>query len=111
VPGSVVVNIGDLLAKVSGGRWVATKHRVRSSERVGEASKGRYSIPFFFEPGMNCVVESVGGEEVVYGKYVLEKMGGWVEYQGTTSAPQMVNTGSAVNAGSAVDALFKTFGI
>lgn len=80
VPGSIVVNIGDLMAKVSGGRFVATYHRVRSSP-----GKSRYSVPFFFEPGAGCVVNSVddGGDEkgVVYGEHVLEKMKGWVEFQ------------------------------
>jgi isopenicillin N synthase-like dioxygenase len=82
VPGSMVVNIGDLMAKVSGGRWVATFHRVRSAKREGEDQvKGRYSVPFFFEPGLNCVVRSVEGDEVIYGEHVLEKMKGWVEFQ------------------------------
>jgi isopenicillin N synthase-like dioxygenase len=82
VPGSVVVNIGDLMAKVSGGRWVATYHRVRSTKQnTSENPKGRYSVPFFFEPGFDCVVKSVQGNEVIYGKHVLEKMKGWVEFQ------------------------------
>ena len=81
VPGSIVVNIGDLLAKVSGGRWIATFHRVRSAKREGEQVNGRFSVPFFFEPGMDCVVRSVEGDEVVYGEHVLEKMKGWVEFQ------------------------------
>jgi isopenicillin N synthase-like dioxygenase len=82
VPGSVVVNIGDLMAKVSGNRWVATFHRVRSAKRKGgEASTGRYSVPFFFEPGLTCVVKGVEGDEVVYGEHLLEKMRGWVEFQ------------------------------
>jgi isopenicillin N synthase-like dioxygenase len=84
VPESMVVNIGDLLAKVSGGRWVATYHRVRSANRKvrdGTEPKGRYSVPFFFEPGMECVVRGLDGEEVVYGEHVLEKMKGFVEFQ------------------------------
>ncbi|KAG9236166.1 putative iron/ascorbate oxidoreductase [Amylocarpus encephaloides] len=82
VPGSMVVNIGDLLAKVSGGRWVATYHRVRSAEREPDKPpRGRYSVPFFFEPGFDCVVKSMQGDEVVYGKHVLEKMKGWIEFQ------------------------------
>lgn len=84
VPNSIVVNIGDLLARVSGGRFVATMHRVRTSS--GGASRadgmGRCSVPFFFEPGESCIVRSVdGGESVVYGEYVRKKMGTWVEYQ------------------------------
>ena len=39
-------------------------------------------MPFFFEPGAACRVGSGdGGEEVVYGRHVLEKMEGWVEFQ------------------------------
>jgi len=81
VQGSMLVNIGDLMAKVSGGRWVATFHRVRSTERHGGEVKGRYSVPFFFEPGLDCIVKSDEGDEVVYGTHVLNKMEGWVEFQ------------------------------
>lgn len=84
VPGSIVVNIGDLMAEVSGGRLVATMHRVRTNG--GGAGKadgmGRFSVPFFFEPGENCIVKSVdGGDGVLYGEHVRRKMGTWVEFQ------------------------------
>ncbi|PWY96127.1 putative iron/ascorbate oxidoreductase [Aspergillus sclerotioniger CBS 115572] len=96
IPGSLVVNIGDLMAKVSGGRFVATMHRVRiggwASEGEGEGGGGsgkglglgRISVPFFFEPGEECVVRDLcgGGDEVVYGDHVRAKMRTWVEYQG-----------------------------
>ncbi|KAK4502237.1 hypothetical protein PRZ48_005662 [Zasmidium cellare] len=83
VPASIVVNIGDLMAEVSGGRFVATMHRVRTNN--GGASRadgmGRFSVPFFFEPGEGCVVRSVdGGEGIVYGEHIRKKMGTWVEY-------------------------------
>lgn len=89
VPGSVVVNIGDLMAHVSNGRWVATYHRVRSSApikggRIGVEGVERYSVPFFFEPGRDCLVRSVveaEDEGVLYGNHVLGKMSGWVEFQ------------------------------
>lgn len=87
VPGSLVVNIGDLMAKVSGGRFIATYHRVRSSPGVE-----RYSVPFFFEPGVDCMVRSVDGdgEVAVYGEHVLTKMKGWVEFQDTEKIPGIV---------------------
>lgn len=84
VPESIVVNIGDLLAQVSGGKFVATKHRVRTNSggSSGANGMGRFSVPFFFEPGEACVVKNVEGtESVVYGEYVRAKMGTWVEYQ------------------------------
>jgi len=79
VPNSIVVNIGDLMSLVSNHKFQATYHRVRSSP-----GKPRYSVPFFFEPGAGCLVKSVNDSEdtgVLYGKHVLEKMSGWVEFQ------------------------------
>ncbi|QSS62101.1 2OG-Fe(II) oxygenase [Histoplasma capsulatum] len=100
VPESIVVNIGDLMAKVSGGRFVATMHRVRappaaaptlasvapiSTNTVGTEHFGRFSVPFFFEPGEKCVIKSVddadGVGAVVYGEHVRAKMKTWVEFQ------------------------------
>lgn len=88
------------MAKVSGGRWVATFHRVRSAKREdGLEAKGRYSVPFFFEPGMNCIVETVDGEALVYGDHVLEKMKGWVEFQDVVEdTPQHAAERSMVEA-------------
>lgn len=83
LPGSLVVNIGDLMARVSGGRYVATMHRVRAGGSSKENGMGRFSVPFFFEPGEQCLIRSVeGGDEGVrYGEHVRAKMSTWVEFQ------------------------------
>ncbi|OJD12121.1 hypothetical protein ACJ73_09406 [Blastomyces percursus] len=99
VPESIVVNIGDLMAKVSGGRFVATMHRVRAPPATAPASisacttnfgvamqqPGRFSVPFFFEPGEKCIIKAVddehGVDAVVYGEHVRAKMKTWVEFQ------------------------------
>jgi isopenicillin N synthase-like dioxygenase len=99
LPESLVVNIGDLMAKVSGGRFVATMHRVRAPPRQAVAVDGdeisssrfnRFSVPFFFEPGENCIVRSVddSGEAILYGEHVRAKMRTWVEFKddGSTSS-------------------------
>lgn len=89
LPESIVVNVGDLMARVSGGRYVATLHRVRRAPAArgggyGEGPPGRVSVPFFFEPGEDCRVRSVGGgdEGVRYGDHVRAKMSAWVDFRG-----------------------------
>lgn len=99
VPGSIVVNIGDLLASVSGGRFVATMHRVRTNSggAARDDGMGRFSVPFFFEPGEQCVVKSVdGGDGVVYGDYVRQKMSTWVEYQDSPEEEGRIETDRSV---------------
>jgi isopenicillin N synthase-like dioxygenase len=43
-PGTIVMNLGDILQAMSGGLLKATRHRVRAPDR------SRISMPFFFEP-------------------------------------------------------------
>ncbi|KAK3110821.1 hypothetical protein LTR53_014500 [Teratosphaeriaceae sp. CCFEE 6253] len=106
LPGSLVVNIGDLLARINGGRLVATVHRVVRSDAEDRAGgggmageEGRLSVPFFFEPGEACVVRGVDvdgegqGEGVVYGDYVRAKMGTWVEYKDPAAARTVIDAG------------------
>ncbi len=50
--GTFVVNLGDMLERWTNGKFKSTVHRVVSS---GEAE--RYSIPFFYEPNFDTVVE------------------------------------------------------
>lgn len=94
VPGSIVVNVGDLMAQMSGGRFVATMHRVRS------APTERFSVPFFSEPGVEAMVGE-SGKEVRYEEFVLEKMGTWVEFQDDMEEAEIM---SAVSTTSEVPA-------
>ena len=54
IPGSFVVNIGDMLSMWSNGRYSSTVHRV-----VNMTGKERYSIPFFLNPDVGTAVESL----------------------------------------------------
>lgn len=72
VEGALVVNIGDMMARWSGGLWKATRHRV-----VHRGSGYRVSVPFFFEPDWDARVPGRDGEgEVIYGEYLEEKVKG-----------------------------------
>ncbi|KAL1914507.1 uncharacterized protein VTP21DRAFT_8221 [Calcarisporiella thermophila] len=84
VPESFVVNLGDLMSRWINGRFVATMHRVQMVQ--GD----RISIPFFFEPNIDAVIEPlhilVGDdhpkyERVIYGDFVRSKMVTWAEYR------------------------------
>jgi isopenicillin N synthase-like dioxygenase len=54
VPGSFVINIGDLMARWTNGRWTSTTHRVVASYQPG---RSRVSIPTFYLPAIDTVVE------------------------------------------------------
>ncbi|MAT05487.1 MAG: oxidoreductase [Acidimicrobiaceae bacterium] len=56
IPGTFVVNIGDLMARWTNDHWNSTKHRVRvpSAEL---RSTPRVSIPFFHHPNYDALVE------------------------------------------------------
>jgi isopenicillin N synthase-like dioxygenase len=51
IPGTFVVNIGDMLELWTNGQFVATTHRVR------KVNDERYSFPFFFALDYDTVVE------------------------------------------------------
>jgi isopenicillin N synthase-like dioxygenase len=51
IAGSFVVNIGDMLERMTGGAYRSTPHRVRNTSDVG-----RLSFPFFFDPSWDAVV-------------------------------------------------------
>ncbi|CAM6094241.1 unnamed protein product [Calypogeia fissa] len=80
IPGTFVVNIGDMLKIWSNGIYQPTVHRVLNNE-----SMYRVSVPFFYEPNFEAVVEPLqtcvkrtGGKSlydpVVYGEHVTRKV-------------------------------------
>jgi isopenicillin N synthase-like dioxygenase len=72
--GGFVVNIGDLMQRWTGDRWVSTLHRVVGKER---ASPRRQSLVFFHNPRSDAVIETLGDgrhyEPVTAGDYVLAR--------------------------------------
>jgi isopenicillin N synthase-like dioxygenase len=88
VPGSFICNIGDMLDRLTGGRYRSTPHRV-----LNTSGRARLSFPFFFDPNFNATVVPIELNEAVnddrharwdkasvhnfqgtYGEYLLHKV-------------------------------------
>ncbi|QPM88985.1 isopenicillin N synthase family dioxygenase [Pseudooceanicola algae] len=86
IENTFVMNVGDILAKWSNGRFVSTPHRVKNLSR-----RGRYSQPFFYDPSMRALVECPPAmleagetpqmEPVLYGDYLLERLNKNYDYR------------------------------
>jgi isopenicillin N synthase-like dioxygenase len=53
-PGTLVCNIGDMLDRMTGGRYRSTAHRVRNL-----SGRDRLSFPFFFDPGWDARITAL----------------------------------------------------
>ena len=56
IPGTLVINVGDLLGRWSNDRFASTPHRV-----INRSGGDRYAIPFFFDCTIDHVMECLPG--------------------------------------------------
>lgn len=80
VPGSFIINIGDLMACWTNDRFTSTAHRV-----MNRSGQNRYSIPLFYNPNFDAVAECLPGchdefnppryQPIHYGDYIARIYG------------------------------------
>ena len=81
IPDSFVCNIGDMLDRMTGGRYRSTPHRV-----LNVARRDRLSFPFFFDPNFNAVIEPIdipGGDVVAHDRSERWDRASVHEFRGT----------------------------
>ena len=59
--GTFVCNIGDLMQRWTNDRWISTMHRVVNPPREAARGNRRLSIPFFFQPNYDAIIECLPG--------------------------------------------------
>jgi isopenicillin N synthase-like dioxygenase len=57
VPGTFIINLGDLMAQWTNDRWVSTMHRVVNPPREAAIGSRRQSLVFFHQPNYDALVE------------------------------------------------------
>ena len=70
VEGALIVNIGNMLHRMSNGRLISTPHRV-----INATGCERYSVPFFFDPHIATEIAPLAGtgaakfEQLIFGDF------------------------------------------
>jgi isopenicillin N synthase-like dioxygenase len=83
VDGAFVINLGDLMARWTNGRWVSTLHRVVNPAREAQGNRRRQSFAFFHQPNWeaeivalpSCLTRGQAGQyaPVRSGPYLMSK--------------------------------------
>ena len=75
VEGALIVNVGDMLHRMSNGRLISTPHRV-----INATGRERYSVPFFFDPYVAPEIAPLAGtgapkfEPLIFGDFLRSEL-------------------------------------
>jgi isopenicillin N synthase-like dioxygenase len=59
IPGTFIVNLGDMLAQWTNDRWRSTLHRVVNPPGEGLADSRRLSVVFFHQPNVEAIIDCI----------------------------------------------------
>jgi isopenicillin N synthase-like dioxygenase len=59
VPGTFIVNLGDMLAQWTNDRWRSTLHRVVNPPSDDTADSRRLSVVFFHQPNLEAMIDTI----------------------------------------------------
>jgi isopenicillin N synthase-like dioxygenase len=71
VPGSFVINVGDMLERITSGRYTSALHRV-----INRSGRPRISMPFFFDPRFDAVLQPIPSLERALRREQVERWDG-----------------------------------
>ena len=82
-PGTLVVNVGDMMQRLTNRAYPSTTHRVVNPLGAA-AGRSRYSMPFFLAPNMEYRIATLPGcigaegnlfpEPITAGDYLLQRL-------------------------------------
>jgi isopenicillin N synthase-like dioxygenase len=78
IPGTFVVNIGDMMERFTNGSFTSTQHRV-----INTSGTERYSLPFFFDPNFSTPI----APGVTAGQHLLDKINASFSYHQSKGRP------------------------
>jgi len=70
VPGSLVINLGDMMQRWTNEVYPSTIHRVKLNKK---SQQSRYSIPFFVNPDVGTIVQCLSSCDTTNAKYPPER--------------------------------------
>jgi isopenicillin N synthase-like dioxygenase len=72
LPGALVCNIGDMLERLTGGRFRSTPHRV-----INRSGVGRLSFPLFYDPDFSAQMRPLPGARGDRGQWDADRRQRW----------------------------------
>ena len=84
-----IVNVGDMLHRMSNGKLLSTPHRV-----INTSGRERYSVPFFFDPNVSTIIAPLHGtgtpkfDPLNFGDFLRTELGaGYDAHQADQTTP------------------------